>query len=86
MKARESAPKRGYFYRSWMTVVNLVAMAKDLDIHEHTQLHKAGQSCNSTVYECVSKTRIWQLLYILEAMVGGPQGQHQTSLSSLSLA
>jgi hypothetical protein len=57
-----------------MTVVNLVAMAKDLDIHEHTDFHLTGQSCSSTVYECVAKTRIWQLLYVLEGMIGGPQG------------
>ncbi|KAF2435693.1 hypothetical protein EJ08DRAFT_692270 [Tothia fuscella] len=75
LKARESAPKRGYFYRSWMTVVNVVAMAKDLDIHEHTELHQIGQPCNSSVYECSTKTRIWQVLYILEAMIGGPQGR-----------
>jgi hypothetical protein len=57
-----------------MTVVNLVAMAKDLDIHQHNDFHRTGQSCNSTIYECVAKTRIWQLLYVLEAMIGGPQG------------
>jgi len=31
LKAREAAPKRGYYFRSWMTVVSCVQMAKDLD-------------------------------------------------------
>jgi hypothetical protein len=57
-----------------MTVVNLVAMAKDLDIHQHTELHQTGHPCSSTPYECIAKTRIWQSLYILEVMIGGPQG------------
>jgi hypothetical protein len=75
LKARESAPKRGYFYRSWMIIVNAVAMAKDLDMHQHAEIHDMGQSCSSTtLYECAAKTRIWQLLYVLEAMIGGPQG------------
>lgn len=75
LKARESAPKRGYFYRSWMTVVNAVAMAKDLGLNEHLELHQLGQPCGSKVYECEVKTRTWQMLYILEIMIGGPQGK-----------
>jgi len=74
LKAREGAPKRGYFYRSWMTVVNVVAMAKDLNIHEHKADHDAGLPCSSSVFDCVAKTRTWQLLYVLEGMIGGPQG------------
>ncbi|KIW04048.1 hypothetical protein, variant [Verruconis gallopava] len=80
LKAREGAPKRGYFYRSWMTVVNVVAMAKDLNFHEHKADHDAGQPCGSSPYECVAKTRIWQLLYILEGMIGGPQGRRDFSV------
>ena len=57
-----------------MTVVNVVAMAKDLNIHEHKADHEAGLPCGSSVYDCVAKTRTWQLLYILEGMIGGPQG------------
>jgi len=74
LKARESAPKRGYFYRSWMMLVNIVAMAKDLELDQHMEMHKLGHHCDSTVYDCVCKTRIWLLLYSLEAMIGGPQG------------
>lgn len=75
LKARESAPKRGYFYRCWMSVVNAVAMAKDLNMHEHVEDHDLGQSCNNSPLDCGVKTRIWQLLYVLEAMIGGPQGR-----------
>lgn len=74
LKARESAPKRGYYYRSWMTIKTLVAMAKDLDLHEHYAHHQAGRLCDSTASECLVKTRIWQNIYICEMMVGGPQG------------
>jgi hypothetical protein len=74
LKARESAPKRGYFYRSWMTLVNIVAMAKDLELDQHLELHMSGQPCESNLYDCVCKTRCWQLMYVLEAMIGGPQG------------
>jgi len=74
MKARESQPsRRGYFYRSWMSLVNIIAMAKDLGMNEHLDDHRHGQ-CGLTPGECVSRTRIWQTLFILEAMIGGPQG------------
>ncbi len=75
LKARESSPKRGYFWRSWMTVVSLVAMAKDLEMDEHYELHQMGKSCGSSVHDCVAKTRVWHTLFILEVMIGGPQGQ-----------
>lgn len=74
LKARESAPKRGYFYRSWMMLVNIVAMAKDLELDQHMELHKMGQPCGFSIYDCVCKSRIWLVLYTLEAMIGGPQG------------
>lgn len=74
LKARESAPKRGYFWRSWMTVVNLVAMAKDLELHDHYEMHQIGKSCGSSYTDCVAKTRVWHTLFALEILVGGPQG------------
>ena len=67
-----------------MMLVNVVAMAKDLELDQHMELHKLGQSCDSSnIYDCVCKTRIWLLLYSLEAMIGGPQGtkQFKTSLA-----
>jgi hypothetical protein len=75
MKAREFHPKRGYFYRSWSHVVDIINMAKDLNLNEHLEAHKGGNCCQLTPTECVSRTRTWQLLYILESMIGAPQGE-----------
>ncbi|KAK5948083.1 hypothetical protein OHC33_010925 [Knufia fluminis] len=75
LKAREKTPKRGYYYRSWITVKKIVGMAKDLDLHEHYDLHESGGQCDSTPVECLSKTRVWQLAMMVEVMVGGPQGR-----------
>lgn len=85
LKARESAPKRGYYFRSWMTIKTLVAMAKDLELHEHYADHKEGRSCGSDPTECLVKTRIWQTIYICEMMVGGPQGMRYTVLYNSKL-
>lgn len=74
MKAREALPKRGYFYRSWMTVVDLVAMAKDLELEEHFELHRLEKRCGSSIYDCAAKARVWHLLFVLEIMIGGAQG------------
>ena len=74
LKARESAPKRGYYYRSWMTVKKLVTMAHDLELHDHYGEHQAGRNCQSDPTECLIKTRIWQNIFVCEIMIGGPQG------------
>ncbi|CAL8575136.1 hypothetical protein XPA_001078 [Xanthoria parietina] len=75
LKAREASPKRGYYYRSWMTVKTLVAMAKDLELHEHYADHQAGQDCEHDPTECLIRTRIWQNIFVCEMMIGGPQGR-----------
>ncbi|KAL1961597.1 hypothetical protein VTN77DRAFT_1397 [Rasamsonia byssochlamydoides] len=75
LKARESAPKKGYYYRSWQTVKTIVSMAKDLDIHEHYSIHMEGKSCNMDPVECLIQTRVWQTLLVVEVMIGGPQGR-----------
>jgi len=75
LKAREFSPKRGYYYRSWMTIVNMVAMAKDLDLNEHFENHEMGISCNSPAHECLIKTRLWHVLFTLEINIGGAQGR-----------
>ncbi|KAI9806902.1 MAG: hypothetical protein M1833_002560 [Piccolia ochrophora] len=80
LKARESSPQRGYYFRSWMTVVTLVTMAKDLGLHEHYALHQDDQPCDSTYYDCATKTRIWQTLFVCELMVGAPQGRSDFSV------
>jgi hypothetical protein len=74
LKARESAPKRGYYFRSWMTVVQCVQMAKDLGLDEHYEEHKAGRPCGSELADCITKTRIWQTIFVCELMIGSPQG------------
>jgi hypothetical protein len=76
LKARESAPKKGYYYRSWQTVKTAVSMAKDLDLHEHYSLHAEGKHCTLNSVECLVQTRIWQTLLVVEVMIGGPQGLH----------
>lgn len=79
LKARESAPKRGYYYRSWMTVKKVVTMAKDLELHEHYAEHQAGRDCEvADLTECLIKTRIWQSIFICEIMIGGPQGMSES--------
>ncbi|KAG7132133.1 Cutinase transcription factor 1 alpha like protein [Verticillium longisporum] len=75
LKAREAAPKRGYYYRSWMTVVQCVQMAKDLGLDEHYSDHQTGRPCDSSPMECQLKNRIWQTIFACEVMVGSPQGR-----------
>ena len=75
LKGRETNVKRGYYYRSWMTVKTICSMAKDLELDEHLAAHQAGRSCPDTK-ECLVKTRIWQTIFIAEIMVGGAQGRY----------
>ena len=74
LKAREASPKRGYYYRSWMSIVNCVAMGKDLGLDEHFDDHKAGRPCGSSPDECLTKNRIWQTIFVCETMIAAPQG------------
>ncbi|KAE8147568.1 hypothetical protein BDV25DRAFT_168980 [Aspergillus avenaceus] len=75
LKARESVPKKGYYYRSWQTVKTIVSMAKDLDIHEHHNVHADNRACDLTPMECLVQTRVWQALLVIEVMIGAPQGR-----------
>ncbi|KAJ5204085.1 uncharacterized protein N7498_004964 [Penicillium cinerascens] len=75
LKARESLPKKGYYYRSWQTVKTIVSMAKDLDIHEHYSTHAEGRPCDLSPIECLVHTRVWQALLVVEVMIGAPQGR-----------
>ena len=75
LKGREAAPKRGYYFRSWMTVKKLVAFALELKLDKHYSEHQVpGGNCTSDLTECLIKTRIWQIIFACEMMVGGPQG------------
>jgi len=51
------------------------AMAKDLGLDEHYEEHKAGRPCGSDLADCITKTRVWQTIFVCELMVGSPQGQ-----------
>lgn len=75
LKAREAAPKRGYYYRSWMTIVQCVQMGKDLGLDEHFDDHQIGRGCECIPAECKLRTRLWQAIFVCEVMVGAPQGR-----------
>ena len=81
LKAREGVPKRGYYYRSWMTCKTAVSMAKDLELQEHFDVHQNGEQCGSDSVECLAKTRVWQTLLVCEMMIGGSQGQLSACLT-----
>ncbi|PNY26783.1 transcriptional regulatory protein [Tolypocladium capitatum] len=85
LKAREAAPKRGYYYRSWMTVVQCVQMGKDLGLDEHYDDHQAGRPCEMSPAECQLRTRVWQTVFVCEIMVGTPQGRHDLSIDLKSV-
>jgi hypothetical protein len=80
LKARESLPKKGYYYRSWQTVKTIVSMAKDLDIHEHYSTHAEGRPCDLSPIECLVHTRVWQAILVVEIMIGAPQGKFSFSI------
>ncbi|CAK7263468.1 hypothetical protein SEPCBS57363_000574 [Sporothrix epigloea] len=85
LKARETAPKRGYYYRSWMAVVQCVQMGKDLGLDEHFADHKAGQTCGLAPAECLMRTRIWQTVFVCEVMVGTSQGRTELAVQEDSV-
>ncbi|KAF6233432.1 hypothetical protein HO173_008364 [Letharia columbiana] len=76
LKGREAAPKRGYYFRSWMTVKKLVTFALELKLDKHYSEHQVpGGTCTSDLTECFIKTRLWQIIFACEMMIGGPQGR-----------
>ncbi|KUI54730.1 Cutinase transcription factor 1 alpha [Cytospora mali] len=80
LKAREAAPRRGYFYRSWMSIVQCVQMGKELGLDDHFEDHKAGRPCGSSAADCTLKTRIWQTIFVCETMIGSSQGRTDLSV------
>lgn len=75
LKGREAAPKRGYYFRSWMTVKKLITFALELKLDKHYSEHQVpGGGCTSDPTECLIKTRLWQIIFACEMMIGGPQG------------
>jgi hypothetical protein len=77
LKAREAAPKRGYYFRSWMSIVHCVQMGKDLGLDDHFADHTVGNECDCSPIECAMKTRLWQVIFTLEVMIGSPQGKEE---------
>jgi len=75
LKAREAMPKRGYYYRSWLSIVNCFQMAKDLGLDEHYEDHQEGKDCGSSPAECLTKSRVWQTIFVCENMIAGSQGR-----------
>ena len=75
LKAREVAPEYGYFYRSWMLVVQCIQIAKDLRLDEHYANHQIGRYCENSPEYCQLQTRIWQVVFVCSVMIGAPQGQ-----------
>ena len=79
LKARESAPQRGYFFRSWMSMVNVIAMARDLNLDTHYERHKQGLECHEA--DCMIRTRVWQACFVYELMICAPQGKYSLSVT-----
>lgn len=78
LKGREAAPRRGYYFRSWMTVKKLVTFALELKLDKHYSEHQVpGGRCTSDPTECLIKTRLWQIIFACEMMIGGPQGMYE---------
>lgn len=68
-----------------MTCKTIVSMARDLELHEHLDIHSNGEDCGSDPVECLTKTRVWQTALICEMMVGAPQGKaFSVSISAAS--
>ncbi|KAL5614957.1 hypothetical protein BROUX41_005025 [Berkeleyomyces rouxiae] len=80
MKARESVPQKGYYYRSWMNIVSAIQMARELGLDEHSEDHNNENECDLPPSECRLKTRLWQVVYTLETMIGSAQGRTQLSV------
>lgn len=75
LKAREAQPKRGYYYRSWMSVKYMTTMATDLRLNEHHDQHQNQYTCKLSELDCAVRTRLWQTLFSIELMVGAAQGR-----------
>ncbi|CAD6582406.1 MAG: hypothetical protein ASARMPRED_000954 [Alectoria sarmentosa] len=82
LKGREAAPKRGYYFRSWMTVKKLVTFALELKLDKHYSEHQVpGGNCTSDLTECFIKTRLWQIIFACETMIGAPQGRRDMQVN-----
>ncbi|KXJ91501.1 hypothetical protein Micbo1qcDRAFT_119079 [Microdochium bolleyi] len=85
LKAREAMPKRGYYYRSWLSIVNCFQMAKDLGLDEHFEDHQEGKSCGASPADCLTKSRVWQTIFACENMIAGSQGRDDLHIKMASV-
>ena len=74
LKARETAPKKGYYFRSWMTIKAIATIAKEYGLAEHLETHEDGQGCSLSPSDCMIQKRVWQTIFVCEMMIGAPQG------------
>jgi hypothetical protein len=57
-----------------MSMVQIIAMARDLGLEKHYDLHKQGVSCQEGSLECMTRVRVWQACFVYELMISAPQG------------
>lgn len=57
-----------------MSIVNIIAMARDLGLDTHYELHQQGIGCGEGHLECMTRTRVWQACFSVELMISAPQG------------
>jgi hypothetical protein len=57
-----------------MSVVSIIAMARDLGLDRHSDLHKHGVGCGESPLDCMTRTRVWQACFVFELMICAPQG------------
>ncbi|KAF7593882.1 hypothetical protein BBP40_010693 [Aspergillus hancockii] len=53
----------------------LKARESDLEIDEHYATHAENSLCDLDAIECLVQTRVWQVLLVVEVMIGAPQGR-----------
>jgi hypothetical protein len=51
-----------------------------LGLDEHYENHKAGKPCGSNQVDCLTKSRIWQTLFVCETMIAASQGRSEVAV------
>lgn len=74
IKAKESLPKKNYYFDAWLEISKCNQMAQSLGLHTHSARHVRGESCSLALAECTLWRRIWQTIYVVEVMISYPKG------------
>jgi len=53
----------------------MMAMARDLGLDKHAEMHTNTGACLDGPLECITKTRVWQSCFTLELLICAPQGK-----------